>query len=53
MWDEERDIYETLDEHDMETDFIDDFYDMAPDSEFDEDALEEEFDEDSLYDDED
>ena len=53
MLSEEYDIFEALDEHDMETEFIDDFYDMAPDSEIDEDAPEEAFNDDSLYDDED
>jgi len=36
MWEEERDIFEALDEHDLETDFIDDFTDIGFDAETDE-----------------
>ncbi len=53
MWEEERDIFEALDEHDLETEFIDDFSDVALDAEIDEDPPEGAFDEESLYDDED
>ena len=53
MWDEEHDIFETLDEHDLESEFIDDFSDVALDSEIDENVAEGAFDEESLYDDED
>ncbi len=53
MWDEERDIFEALDEHDLETEFIDDFSDVAIDSEIEEVPLVEAFDEEELYDDED
>lgn len=53
MWDEECDIYEVLDEHDLETEFVDDFSDAALDAEIDEEASEESFDEESLYDEED
>jgi hypothetical protein len=53
MWDDECDIFEALDEHDLETECSDDFCDLALDSDVDEDAPEEAFDEDNLYDDED
>ena len=52
MWEEECDIFEALDEHDLETEFIDDFSDVALDAEIDEDAPEGAFDEENLYDDE-
>ena len=54
MWDEEREIYDVLNEEDVDFDFIDDFTDVALDSsEIDEDAPEGAFDEESLYDEED
>ena len=53
MWDEERDIYEVLDEHELETEFIDDFSDVTLDSEIEEAPPVEAFDEEDLYDDED
>jgi hypothetical protein len=53
MWDEECDIYDALDEHELETECIDDFADVELDSDIHEDAPEELLDEDSLYDDED
>lgn len=53
MWEEECDIFEALDEHDLETEFIDDFSDIAFDAEVDEAAPEGAFDEEDLYDDED
>jgi len=53
MWNEEHDLFEALDEHELETEFIDDFSDVALDAQIDEDAPEEAFDEDNLYDDED
>lgn len=53
MWDEECDIFDALDEHDLETEFADDFADVELEYEIAEDAPEEAFDDDNLYDDED
>ena len=51
MWEEECDIFEALGEHDLETDFIDDFSDIGFDTETNEDAPEGAFDEENFYDD--
>ena len=53
MWDEEREIYDALNDQDVDLEFIDDFTDVALDSsEINEDAPEA-FDEEDLYDEED
>ena len=53
MWDEECDIYDALDEHNLETEFVDDFADVELEYDLIEDAPGEALDDDSLYDDED
>lgn len=53
MWDEERDIYEALDEHDLETEFNDEFSEVALDSEMEDVPPVEALDAEDLYDDED
>ena len=45
MWDDEADIFEVLDEHDLECESDDDFSDLELDSDTAEDAEEEDFDE--------
>jgi len=54
MWDEERELYDALNDQEADFEFIDDFTDVALDSsEIEEDAPEEDLDDESFYDEED
>lgn len=52
MWDEECDIVDAFEEHDMECEFVEDFSDLDLSSDMTEDMQEELFDEDDPYADE-
>lgn len=54
MWDEERELYDALNDQEADFEFIDDFTDVALDSsEIEGDAPEGDLDDESLYDEED
>jgi hypothetical protein len=52
MWDDERDIFDDMDEEDSDFEFMDDLPEVALDSDIEEDTEEDDFYDDGFYDEE-